>query len=219
MRVFTFLCLLTTVGAAAGLYREKDRAREFDRKIAQVVRKTDEVRQRTALLKEEWQWQNQPDRLADLAERHLALQPIRPDQYVEEGDLDRALTPHDPRQDSDVPIATADPTGKFVYAEPSNSSREPVDPTSAIVGTPTILILNPKHTAIARPKSGQLETASKVGREPQSAKVANAPTPQVADVATIRPVEPRSYYATGGSSLGMSRMTALPDPVPYATPR
>ncbi len=91
IRPFTLLCLLLAAGSGVYLYQVKQRTRLLDRQILQVVRQDETARQRIGILKAEWMLLNQPDRLADLAERYLALKPVAPTQFVTEADLDRRL--------------------------------------------------------------------------------------------------------------------------------
>jgi hypothetical protein len=49
------------------------------------------VRERTQILRAEWALLNEPDRLRQVAQRHLALEPMAPAQFIREAELDRRL--------------------------------------------------------------------------------------------------------------------------------
>lgn len=83
---------LVTAGGAAVvctllLYWGKSRAALLDLDIGRLMQSTQAVQARTALLRTEWQLLDSPDRLRQLADHHLALQPIAPEQYAEQTHL------------------------------------------------------------------------------------------------------------------------------------
>ncbi len=130
IRPFTLLCLLLAAASGVYLYQVKHRTRLLDRQIVQVVRQDETARQRIGILKAEWMLLNQPDRLADLAGRYLALKPVAPTQFVTEADLDRRLAalPEPPAAAPNGAIADAPRPAMEAAAAPVQLATAPVAP-------------------------------------------------------------------------------------------
>jgi hypothetical protein len=87
-----------------GVHRVKVQQKELDTLKASIAREGEAIR----VLKAEWTYLNQPDRLQQLARRHLALSPTGPKQIVVLASLPlkpQAATPVAPRvvQAADLP--------------------------------------------------------------------------------------------------------------------
>jgi hypothetical protein len=92
-RPLTCLTLIAAAGAGLYLYQEKHRAQMIDREINRIVHATEQTRDRTGMMRAEWAALNEPDRLAGLAQQHLALQTMGPGQFVTLADLASRLPP------------------------------------------------------------------------------------------------------------------------------
>jgi hypothetical protein len=92
-RPLTCLTLLAAAGAGLYLYQEKHRAQMVDREINRVVHATEQTRDRIGMMRAEWAMLNGPDRLAQLAAQHLALQTVTPSQFAQLSDLGNRLPP------------------------------------------------------------------------------------------------------------------------------
>jgi hypothetical protein len=92
-RPLTCLTLIAAAGAGLYLYQEKHRAQMIDREINRIVHATEQTRDRTGMMRAEWALLNEPDRLAGLAQQHLALQTMTPGQFVQLADLGARLPP------------------------------------------------------------------------------------------------------------------------------
>ena len=70
--------ILVCFGLYNGVYLAKAHERELARLNAEIVKEGDAIR----VLKAEWSYLNQPERLQALARKHLALAPTNPNQIV-----------------------------------------------------------------------------------------------------------------------------------------
>lgn len=191
IRPFTLLCLLLAAGSGVYLYQVKQRTRLLDRQILQVVRQDETARQRIGILKAEWMLLNQPDRLADLAERYLALKPVAPTQFVTEADLDRRLAAlPEPAAGANVAAADMPRPAMEAAASPVQLATAPVAPVRSATTAAK------PHAAVAsadRHGPGQRDTQR---RADVSADMAPAlrgvplplAVPLAAPLATSRPV-------------------------------
>ncbi len=109
----TMFGLLATVASGLYVYSEKHAAAALDRDIAHAYQATEAAHRESSLLRAEWALMNNPDRLHPLADRYLALEPLRAAQFVKVADLHSRLPkilygPPVPPSDDDpgVPIVT-----------------------------------------------------------------------------------------------------------------
>jgi cell division protein FtsL len=112
LRLLHLLVLATLIFAAADVYKIKfDSTRQAERlaKLRQEIRRE---RDSIASLRAEWTELDRPDRIQDLAKRHLTLKPVDVYQF---DSLDKL--PERPPQI--VPPGTADPIGAIIetYAD------------------------------------------------------------------------------------------------------
>jgi hypothetical protein len=91
IRPVTLVSLIAAAGAGLYLYQVKHSVSMLDRELHKVNRQTEEVRERTQILHAEWALLNEPDRLRQVAQRHLALEPMAPTQFIREAELERRL--------------------------------------------------------------------------------------------------------------------------------
>ncbi len=86
-RVAGHLFFLTAAGAVLFLFHIKQEVREIEQEINIVDRDILRHQEAIRVLKTEWSYLNQPARIADLAGRHLDLQPVTAQQFVRLEDL------------------------------------------------------------------------------------------------------------------------------------
>ena len=92
IRPLTFFCVVLAGTSGLYLYTEKHQTTVLDQKISKVVQDTQQIRERTAMLRAEWALLNQPDRLQSLATRFLPqLHPLDPGQFVQLASVERRL--------------------------------------------------------------------------------------------------------------------------------
>ena len=150
IRPFTCLCMVLAASAGLYLYQAKHRTRMLDREIGRVVQEAEATRARTGLLKAEWELLNQPDRLADLANRFLTLKPLSPGQFVTLAELDRRLPPiQQPAAPAPAAVvAVTEPAAPPAPAQPAPSApvTSPLQLAAARSAPPH---LAPPHREIA----------------------------------------------------------------------
>jgi hypothetical protein len=205
IRPFTCICVLLAAASGLYLYQEKHRAQLLEIEIGQVVKQIDAAHARTALLRAEWALLNEPDRLADLAGRHLPnLRPMAPAQFVQMADLDAHLPAPLP---AGTPAATAP-----VEEAPAPVTDTPVTDTP-VTGAPAAA--NPTAAPTAPAPSGPVAAAPRPEAPARPAMVASRPRPPerhpVQEARSFEPPRVRepapvmapvvSAYAPPGSSL------------------
>ncbi len=213
MRPITCLSLMVAMGAGLYLYQVKHRAQLLDRDINRVVKLAEAARDRTGLLKAEWALLEDPQRLQDLADRHLQLQPLQPSQFVRLEDLASRL-PSPATAPAPVLAAAVAPAPTPELLPLAVVQPEPAPAPAATA---------PVHPAPPRPRPAMLASLAKPpALRPRYAPVmpayepnplaVHSPTVQTASV-TEPLAAPTAPYV--GSALGMAR-TMLAPPVPMA---
>jgi cell division protein FtsL len=76
MRVINFLLILAVIGLSVGLYDIKYKAEEAVRHARQLEQRIASEQEAIRVLRAEWSYLNQPERLQELASRYTALQPL-----------------------------------------------------------------------------------------------------------------------------------------------
>jgi hypothetical protein len=109
---------LLTMGAAAlaglYLYQVKHSVAQLDRELRGINRQTEQARERTQVLRAEWALLNEPDRLRQVAQRHLSLEAMTPGQFVRLAEIERRLP---------APRHFAGPPSLFAPIEPTGDGR------------------------------------------------------------------------------------------------
>jgi cell division protein FtsL len=88
-KVAGLLFFLAAATAALFLFHIKQEVRELEEELGIVHRDILRHQEAVQVLKTEWSYLNQPARIADLAGRHLGLQPLTARQFVRLDDLPR----------------------------------------------------------------------------------------------------------------------------------
>jgi hypothetical protein len=92
MRASALLVLLALGVAAAAMYQLKYEVAALEAERRAMARQLTSERQAIHVLAAEWAYLNQPERLAELAERHLDLVPLEAAHFVTFADLARRDT-------------------------------------------------------------------------------------------------------------------------------
>ncbi len=81
-RVAGILFFLTAISAALFLFHIKQEVREMEEELGIAHRNILRHQEAIQVLSTEWSYLNRPARIAELAERHLAMQPLLARQFV-----------------------------------------------------------------------------------------------------------------------------------------
>jgi hypothetical protein len=190
IRPFTLLTFGAAALAGLQMFQIKAGVTALEREIREVNRQVEAARTRTEILRAEWALLNEPSRLLALARQHLALEPIRPDQFARLSDLP---------QRAPQPIAFVGPVTLFPEARP------PAAPATSIERTFALLAL--REAAAARPPPG-VALASLPAMRTEPAEPAGLPAPPPPAPGTARlalsaaaptpPAEPALRLASAG---------------------
>jgi hypothetical protein len=197
IRPFTCVCLLLAGGSGLYVYQEKHRAHLLEIEIAKTIKQVDAARARTAMLRAEWALLNEPDRLQDLADRHLQLQTMVPSQFVQMSELDQHLpAPLAPgsapasgpvEEPSSVPVAQGGEAGGDAVPVQVAAARPGGLSPSRMTDTPSSRVAN-----VAPARGGSPTPPARVSEVVASARVPDpAPAPAPARAATSAPAEHR----------------------------
>lgn len=91
MRVINFLLIVAVIGLSVGLYDIKYKAEEAVRHARQLEQRIANEQEAIRVLRAEWSYLNQPERLQELASRYTALQPLSAGQI---GSFEDVPMPH-----------------------------------------------------------------------------------------------------------------------------
>lgn len=208
IRPLTLVSLIVAAGAGLYLYQVKHSVSMLDRELREVNRQTEVVRERTQILRAEWALLNEPDRLRQVAQRHLALEPMAPTQFIREAELERRLPNARPftgppslfgpvELPAKAPEALMVPSPVAAAPAPQAPARPEAPPRQAQVEPP------PRLSAAVTPPPAPRPT-------PPPAPPRVTPALHVAPAAPPPPAVVTS--ALGGAS------AALPPPVPLSRP-
>lgn len=113
LRILHLLVIVALVGAAGWVYKIKFEATLDAERVGKLRNEIRRERDAVAALRAEWAQLDRPDRVQELAQRHLKLKAVEVSQF---DPLDRL--PERPRQL--VPPGTADPIGAIIeiFADP-----------------------------------------------------------------------------------------------------
>jgi len=89
IRTSTIIWLLILFISAFCLFQVKYKVQDLRKDLAEINRQLEQERDAIHVLKAEWAYLNQPDRLRSIAERHLELVPVKVGQIAPS--LDRAV--------------------------------------------------------------------------------------------------------------------------------
>jgi cell division protein FtsL len=143
MRFGTILTLSLAVAAGIGLFYAKHRVQALEEELAGLQQRILADREAIHVLKAEWSFLNDPDRLADLARRHLEMAPVAGAQLATIDDVPEKLPLPAPE--------TLEPPADGVTAPEPEALPEPeaqmvAAPTPAPVVTPA-----PPKPSVAEP--------------------------------------------------------------------
>jgi cell division protein FtsL len=89
----TLIWAVLAIAAGFGLFQVSYRVAALEEELNKVNRQIVEERERLHALQADWSYLTNPSRLADLARRHLPLQPLAAEQMIRIEDLPLRLAP------------------------------------------------------------------------------------------------------------------------------
>lgn len=200
IRPITCVCVLLAGGSGLYLYQSKHRVQMLDRQIEATVRATQAARERTGVLRAEWTLLNDPERLAQLADRFLALKTVAPPQFTTMAELGNrlpAVKVPNPNATDDLP---EEPVVDQIALAPEAAEPKPAAKPSA----------KPVAVAIAAPRPERPAATERSAAERKAQLALNSL--QLPSQPAIQRVSTRSLVASGGAS------APLAAPVPVARP-
>jgi hypothetical protein len=115
IRAATLLWVALAGLVGVGLFQLKHEVQSLDEELVRLNRQIAEEHRNIHVLKAEWSYINQPQRLERLAQRHLDLVPMKPQQITRLGDL--------PRRPADGAVAAPSPAGSPAGGQPRPQSQ------------------------------------------------------------------------------------------------
>jgi hypothetical protein len=179
MRPSTVLWIALAGGVGVGVYQLKHRVQALEDDLFRLNRAIVQEQDAIHVLRAEWAYINQPQRLEALAQRHLSMQAMTPAQMGQVADL--------PRRPPPPPVAP-EPVIAFLPAVPATAPA--VAAARPLQNTQTA----PAQTAPIQTAPSQTAQSQTEGRAPAegraSAPAARAPVPALAS--NSRPPAPAS---------------------------
>lgn len=196
IRPFTLLTFGIAAAAGLQMFQIKAGVTALEREIREVNRQVEAARSRAEVLRAEWALLNEPSRLRALAERHLSLEPIRPQQFARLSDLP---------QRAPQPVAFAGPVLLFPEARAATTPAAPVERTFAALALREPRPAPPAGVALAAPPPAD-------ARAPVAQDAASPRAPMIADLPLPPPPPPGPALADtrpeAPASLGMVRLAS-----------
>lgn len=221
---------LTVVAIAAfslvgwHVYRAEEAATQLDREMRDLNRRIEQARERTQVLRAEWAMLNEPERLRQVAQRHLTLETMTPDQFVRMAELERRL----PQAVAfagpvslfgsapEVAVAAATPAAPQPATQGAAPAAAPPPPAAARAAGAAVLAaaaVGAVSSAVAAPR-----TAAETHHRPAAPRLAETPRAEPA----IRPTPvsaPASSLAMAASRAEAPRRAPAPASAPAPAPR
>lgn len=196
IRPFTCVCALLAGASGLYLYSEKHRTTLLDQQISKIVADTQATRERTAMLRAEWELLNQPDRLGTLATRFLPqLQPMAPTQFVQLASLDKRLPPPGP-ETPPHPILTPETAPNLVGQSPATTPA------------PNSLAPAPDTAAMAIAQADTHKTSQKPAPHRQTELADGGNTQDVVAQAAVRRVAAHAVVRPQPAHVDVARLEA-----------
>lgn len=146
IRAATALWIALAGAVGFSLFQLKHQVHALDEELLRLNRQIAAEHQTIHVLKAEWSYFNQPQRLEALAQRHLDLTPMKPQQLTRIAEL-----PLRPAEDAAIASPPTPPTSLPVGAAVSSAPR----PFSgAAIATPTRLPPQARPSVVRAPTSG-----------------------------------------------------------------
>jgi hypothetical protein len=228
IRPMTLLSMIAAAGAGLYLYQVKHSVAQLDRELRSVHRQTEQARERTQVLRAEWALLNEPERLRQVAQRHLPLEAMAPTQFVRMHEMDRRLpaarafagqaslfAPVEPPGDGrPTALALAEQRGRAAAppAEPAAAPAAPAAPAPVVVAAAAV----PEAAAAPEPGPARPAAAEPAARPQPAPRVAAASRPARPAAEPAPPVRTALHVPRPAPAQPIQRVAA---PAPVAPPQ
>jgi hypothetical protein len=215
IRPLTLLSIVAAAGAGLHVYNTKHAVSLLDRELRTIAQGIVEAEARTQALKADWSLASEQEGLRVLAQRHLALEPMQPAQFVRFAEAERRLPPPAAPDGPAAPFAPRDTAAEkaatriaLLLPEETPASRA-ASLTAASAPAPATPPLSvPALAAVAQaalaaataplplpaPAAPEMRPVGRVGTAalaaPPSPPVARAPEPRPAAIEVVRASPP-----------------------------
>ncbi|MDW8445456.1 MAG: hypothetical protein RML45_15240 [Acetobacteraceae bacterium] len=217
IRPAVLLWAVLVVAAGLLLYKVKHDVRELEEELAGLNRAIQERRDRIHVLEAEWSLLNEPERLRDLAARHLALAPLRADQLARASEAvpRLAFAPARALPTADPPPALAQPAPAEGAAQPSAVASLPLPPAF-----PEVVPQASPAAAVTDRRGNPSPSPAAPPRQPAAAETPAArPAPRPAVAPARARGRQRHTRSRLSSALAGPPRAARPAPRPRLCPR
>lgn len=150
IRAATILWVALAALVGVGLFQLKHEVQALDEELVRLNRRIAEEHRTIHVLKAEWSYINQPQRLERLAQRHLDLVPMKPQQITRLADL--------PRRPPEPVAAAGEPAPAVLPA--------PTSPQSRLIGSRATGTSTPRAVQPARVPGGIIAARPVAVRSP-----------------------------------------------------
>lgn len=131
----TLIWAVLAIAAGFGLFQVSYRVAALEEELNKVNRQIVEERERLHALQADWSYLTNPSRLADLARRHLPLQPLAAEQMIRIEDLPLRLAPLVAEGDGFQQALPASPQEAPVASATTPAAAAPANDSMPAAGT------------------------------------------------------------------------------------
>jgi cell division protein FtsL len=205
-RPLTVIAITAFCVVGWNVYRAEDSARQLDREARELTRKIDQARERTQVLRAEWALLNEPERLRQVAQKHLPLETMTPAQFVRLAELDRRMP---------GAVAFAGPVSLFGPAPGQQPTAiAGATPQADTAAAPVVVAASPARPATTAPAPHPAPVVV------AAAPARPAPRPEVTRTETARTEATRAPVTLAANRVEEPRRrVAPPAPAPVAQQR
>ncbi|MFC3126370.1 hypothetical protein ACFOD4_14995 [Pseudoroseomonas globiformis] len=183
------------------VYQAEDAAQQLEREHRDVMRRIESARERTLVLRAEWAMLNEPDRLRQVAQSHLPLSNMTPQQFLRMGDLEKRLP---------APVAFAGPISLF--GNPPDTAIAELGPEAAPAAEAVPVAVAAPRPSI-RPAAVEHQPSAEPAPRPVSRPTTSPAEPPRAVATRIEP-KPEPRRAVAVAEPAPVRSVPAPQPIP-----
>jgi cell division protein FtsL len=209
MRGMTILWTVLAVIIGIGLFLLKYQVKALEGQLAQVNRDIRAQQEAIHVMKAEWSYLNDPERLRELTERHLGMKPMRGEQMIQIADLPMApprpdaepqqQTPPEASPDGRTPDTRA-PEGRMMVDATPTQPAQPAAPLTRGIHLKPAERMPAASAAAPKPAKAEPQrtvvAAATTTAKPAPLKTETTPKPIVAKAEPVRSEALQSAFAS-----------------------